>query len=222
MHAKWLHLHSAISEFSHLLVRGSGHAILFHAVNVISIYLSAYSLMSHICFIKFHPTSFTTIFPCSLFYEHIVLTNSTKTPSPKNNIQPTATNTEGHPLVFSGVPPAEIRGFPMLSHLRTVGNSAVGGERGRSAGCAFVAEVKTTGFRIAMGKQQSRNLFLVDLSGFVLCLSLFGWCVFSFVGGRFFLKTVWKRSENIPMIQCTNSSTKSCRKYRFLFGVVEW
>ena len=78
-------------SFSHLLLCGCGHAILFHAVHVISIYLSAYSLMSHICFIKFHPTSFTTIFPCSLFYEHIFLTNSTKTPHPKEQ-HPTHTN----------------------------------------------------------------------------------------------------------------------------------
>lgn len=177
-------------SFSHLLLCGCGHAILFHAVHVISIYLSylsAYSLMSHICFIKFHPTSFTTIFPCSLFYEHIFLPNSTSLPpNPKNNIQPTPTNTEGHPLVFfrrstggnSRIPNAHTSG--PLGTRRLAVNVVVAWV------CAFVAEVKTTGFRIAMGKQQSRNLFLVDFSGFVLFLSLFGWCVFAFVGGTFF------------------------------------
>ena len=49
--SKWLHLHSTISEFSHLLVCGSGHAILFHAVNVISIYFKC--LLHHVPYL-FH------------------------------------------------------------------------------------------------------------------------------------------------------------------------
>ena len=190
MLAKWLHLHSTISEFSHLLVRGSGHAILFHAVNVISIYLKC--LLTHVPYL-FHQI------PSNIFHNNfsmfIVFMNIFFSQTPR---KPPAQRTTSNPhqqipkvtlWFLSGVPPANFLAESQCCHTSgPLGTRRLAVNVVVARVCGFVAEVKTTGFRIAMGKQQSRNF--VPGGFFWFCfVSFFVWlvCLFFFWRNVFFL-----------------------------------